>query len=147
MAAPYTLDLRHRVIDAMLLEGMAPEAAARRFAIGRMTAYRWRRAALEGRRAALPMSGHPPAKVQGEVASKLAELVDDAPALRLIDYAEQLEAATGVRVSLATMCRNLQRLGLTRNKAELARRRAGCGPGGGIHGRDGQRRTASAGVS
>ncbi len=52
MAGPYSTDLRSRVLAAMEA-GESPDAAAKRFAVGRSTAYRWAAAARdEGRRAA-----------------------------------------------------------------------------------------------
>src|SRR4051794_27300716 len=59
MAGSYSTDLRERV-PAAVEAGATPEAAARRFAVGRSTAYRWATAArLEGRRAAKRMGGGP----------------------------------------------------------------------------------------
>ncbi len=50
MAGAYSTDLRSRVLAAVEA-GESPEAAARRFAVGRSTAYRWVTAARdEGRR-------------------------------------------------------------------------------------------------
>jgi transposase len=55
MAGAYSTDLRSRVLAAVEA-GAAPDAAARRFAVGRSTAYRWVAAARhEGRR---PQAGH-----------------------------------------------------------------------------------------
>ena len=57
MAGSYSADLRGRVLVAVEA-GATPGAAARRFAVGRSTAYRWATAArLEGRRAAKRMGG------------------------------------------------------------------------------------------
>ena len=51
-AGSYSTDLRSRVLAAVEA-GEAPGVAARRFAVGRSTAYRWARASRnEGRRAA-----------------------------------------------------------------------------------------------
>jgi transposase len=59
MAGAYSTDLRSRVLAAVDA-GAAPEAAARRFAVGRSTAYRWVAAARdEGRRAAKRLGGGP----------------------------------------------------------------------------------------
>ena len=49
MAGAYSTDLRSRVLAAVET-GESPDAAARRFAVGRSTAYRW--VAGAGRRAA-----------------------------------------------------------------------------------------------
>jgi transposase len=59
MAGSYSTDLRERVLAAMEA-GETPEVAARRFTVGRSTAYRWAAAARdEGRRAAKRMGGGP----------------------------------------------------------------------------------------
>ena len=47
MAGSYSTDLRERVLAAVEA-GATPEAAARRFAVGRSTAYRWATAARVG---------------------------------------------------------------------------------------------------
>src|SRR3954462_993367 len=48
--------------------GAMPGAAARRFAVGRSTAYRWaREARVEGRRAAKRVGGGPKPRISGEV--------------------------------------------------------------------------------
>ena len=47
MAGAYSTDLRSRVLAAVEA-GESPEAAARRFAVGRSTAYRWVAAARQG---------------------------------------------------------------------------------------------------
>jgi len=47
MAGPYSADLRGRVLAAVEAGGSV-EAAARRFAVGRSTAYRWAAAARGG---------------------------------------------------------------------------------------------------
>src|SRR5437764_15045497 len=65
MAGSYSTDLRERVLAAVET-GATPEAAARRFAVGRSTAYRWaREARTEGRRAAKRMGRRPEAEDRG----------------------------------------------------------------------------------
>ena len=62
MAGSYSTDLRERVLAAVEA-GAAPEAAARRFAVGRSTAYRWAREARTG--GAVPPSGWAAARSRG----------------------------------------------------------------------------------
>ena len=63
MAGAYSTDLRSRVLAA-IEAGESPDAAARRFAVGRSTAYRWAAAARdEGRREARRMGGNPPKRI------------------------------------------------------------------------------------
>ena len=65
MAGAYSTDLRSRVLAA-IEAGESPDAAARRFAVGRSTAYRWAAAAREeGQRAAKPMGGGPEPAITG----------------------------------------------------------------------------------
>ena len=94
MAGAYSPDLRGRVLAAVEA-GESVEAAARRFAVGRSTAYRWVTAAREeGRRAAKPMRGGPDHPSLAEIAARLA-------------------GATGVRVHLTTVHRAPRRAGGT----------------------------------
>src|SRR5207237_8592703 len=83
MAGSYSTDLRERVLAAVET-GATPEAAARRFAVGRSTAYRWATAArLEGRRAAKRMGGGPRPRIAGEVEAALLGLLGGANHLTL----------------------------------------------------------------
>ena len=75
MAEAYSTDLRERVLLAMEAGG-APEAVARRFAVGRSTAYRWLEAMrAEGRRRAKPMLGGPKPRISGAVEAALREVL------------------------------------------------------------------------
>ena len=74
MAGSYSADLRGRVLAAVEA-GATPGAAARRFAVGRSTAYRWAaEARTEGRRAAKRMGGGPKPRISGEVEAALLGL-------------------------------------------------------------------------
>src|SRR5689334_25347610 len=65
MAGSHSADLRERVLAAVEASA-TPGAAARRFAVGRSTAYRWaREARVEGRRVAKRLGGGPEAEVPG----------------------------------------------------------------------------------
>lgn len=60
MAAPYSPDLRHRVMDAVR-SGMTYEEVTRRFRVSNSTILRWaRRLREKGDYAALPMGGKKP---------------------------------------------------------------------------------------
>ncbi len=113
MAGSYSTDLRNRVLAAMEA-GEAPGAAARRFAVGRSTAYRWAQAARdEGRRSAKPMGGGPAPRIAGEVEAALLRLVGGTNRLTLAEIAARLDEAEGVRVHPATVHRALRRAGWT----------------------------------
>ncbi len=113
MAGAYSTDLRERVLAAMEA-GETPAAAARRFAVGRSTAYRWAQAARdEGRRAAKPMAGGPAPRITGEAEAALLRLAGGTNHLSLAEMAAWLAETAGVRVRPATVHRALRRAGWT----------------------------------
>ena len=79
MGAPYSLDLRKRVVAAVA-SGMSREAAAERYQVSHSSAARWvARAASTGSPAALPMGGKKPFALADEadwVRARLAERPD-----------------------------------------------------------------------
>ena len=113
MAGAYSTDLRERVLLAME-GGATPEAVARRFAVGRSTAYRWLEAAREeGRRSAKPMDGGPKPKISGEVEAALRGVLAESNRLSLAECRDRLAERTGVHVHLWTVGRALRRMGWT----------------------------------
>lgn len=79
MAAPYSLDLRERVVAAVR-SGMSREAAAERYQVSYSSVTRWvARTAATGSAAALPMGGKKPFALASEaewVRARLAEKPD-----------------------------------------------------------------------
>jgi transposase len=114
MAGAYSTDLRSRVLAAVE-DGESPEAAARRFAVGRSTAYRWVAAARdEGRRAAKRMGGGPPPAIGGEAEAALWRMLSGSDNhLTLAECRDRLAAETGLRVHPWTVGRALRRMGWT----------------------------------
>jgi transposase len=114
MAGAYSTDLRSRVLAAVEA-GESPDAVARRFAVGRSTAYRWMAAARdEGRRAAKPMGGGPPPAIGGAAEAALRRmLAGNDNHLTLAECRDRLAAETGVRVHPWTVGRALRRMGWT----------------------------------
>jgi transposase len=113
MAGSYSADLRGRVLAAVEA-GATPGAAARRFAVGRSTAYRWARAArVEGRRVAQRVGGGPRPRITGEVEAALLGLLKEANHLTLAECRDRLAERTGVRVHPWTVGRALRRCGWT----------------------------------
>lgn len=113
MAGPCSRDLRSRVLSAVEV-GESVAATARRFAVGRSTAYRWVAAARdEGRRDAKRMRGGPAPAIRGEVAATVLSLAGGPHHLTLAEIAERLAEAHGVRVHLTTVHRALRRAGWT----------------------------------
>jgi transposase len=67
MAKPYSLDLRERVVRAVLEEGFSRHAAAARFGVVASTAINWTRRFCEtGSVAPGQMGGHKPKAIRGE---------------------------------------------------------------------------------
>ena len=113
MAGAYSTDLREQMPTAVEA-GATPEAAARRYAVGRSTAYRWATAArTEGRRAAKRMGGGPKPRISGEVEAALLGLLEEANHLTLAECRDRLAERTGVRVHPWTVGRALRRRGWT----------------------------------
>jgi transposase len=113
MAGAYSTDLRSRVLAAVEA-GESPEAAARRFAVGRSTAYRWVTAARdEGRREAKPMGGGPEPAITGAAEAALLRMLAGTNHLTLAECRDRLAERTGVRVHPWTVGRALRRLGWT----------------------------------
>ena len=79
MGAPYSLDLRERVVAAVA-SGMSLEAAADRYQVSYSSVARWvRRAKTSGSPAALPMGGKKPFTLAEEaewIRARLAEKPD-----------------------------------------------------------------------
>ena len=113
MAGSYSRDLRGRVLAAVEA-GETPEAAARRFAVGRSTAYCWVAAARdEGRREAKPMRGGPAPRIRGGIEAAMLDVVGGPDHPGLTEIAARLAEATGVQVHLTTVHRALRRAGWT----------------------------------
>src|SRR3954465_11982544 len=94
--------------------GATPGGAARRFAVGRSTAYRWATAArVEGRRAAKRMGGGPKPRITDEGGAALLGLLAEANHLTLAECRDRLAERTGVRVHPWTVGRALRRCGWT----------------------------------
>jgi transposase len=113
MAGSYATDLRSRVLAATEA-GESPAAAAKRFAVGRSTAYRWVAAARdEGRREAKRMGGGPAPRITGAVEAALLGMLGQGNHLTPARCRDRLAEATGVRVHPWTVGRALRRSGWT----------------------------------
>ena len=126
MPRPYSTDLRERALRACERGRLSRARIATLFGIGETTLYRWQQQArIDGRRTAKPARGGPPPRLDGRTLHVLRDLVREANALTLQEYAAQLAERTGVWVSGSTLCRALRRLGLLRKKPSGPRSRTG----------------------
>lgn len=120
MPRAYSVDLRERVLVACERREGTRAEVARRFRVAASTVHAWLRAAREtGRRAPMP-PGRGRMPVGGE-AAVLTELIAQGNDATLAECADRLAAQTGVRRSVAAVCRALKRLGLVRKKRRSGR--------------------------
>ena len=113
MAGAYSTDLRSGVLAAVEA-GESPDVAARRFAVGRSTAYRWVVAARnDGRREAKPVGGGPEPAITGVAEAALRRMLERENHLTLAQCRDRLAERTGVRVHPWTVGRALRRMGWT----------------------------------
>jgi transposase len=116
----YSQDLRDRVIDAVLVEGMSRRAAAVRFGVSESAAINWvKRVELTGLRS--------PAKI-GYKRMMLAPhqafleaVCRNKPDITLQGLCDRLSAERGVNTYTSVMSRFLRRLGVTLKKRPLLR--------------------------
>ena len=111
----YSLDLREKIVESVK-KGVPKAEAARRFRVDRATVKRYckqldERGTLEPRKA----PGKAP-KLDEKARKLLLEDLEQRPWATHAQRAEFLFAACGVRVSVATVCRTLQRLSHSRKK-------------------------------
>ena len=114
MARAYSLDLRERVVEAVL-GGLSCEAAAARFAVSESSAIKWTRRKREtGSAAPDKMGGKRPRLLQEEREWLLARMAQK-PDLTLAALLEEVHAR-GKHVCLDTLWRFLKSLGLSFKK-------------------------------
>jgi transposase len=78
MGRPYSIDLRERVVAAVVRGGMSCNRAAKQFGVGISTGIRWvKRARDTGSIAPGKMGGHKPKKISGEHRVWLLQRIKD----------------------------------------------------------------------
>ena len=120
MPAPYSQDLRERVIGFMALGGSA-RAAAVRFDVSGSSASRWaQRWRSEGQARPRAMGGDRRSRL-GEHRARVLQLVARQPDLTLEEIRSALTAACGITVGLSTVHRFLGVHNLTHKKRPYTR--------------------------
>ena len=120
MARAYGLDLRVRVIDAVLKGGSA-RAAAARFGVGVATAIVWARRARESGERVARKQGQPRRSKLDPHRAFVLGLIDAKSDITISEMQERMERARGVRASRATLWVFLDRAGLTFKKRPRTR--------------------------
>lgn len=114
----YTLDLRQRIIDAVEQNIYSKREIAEIFGIHESFIYKLLRQRRErGNIAPLPHGGGAQPKLTETHAQTLAGLSAAHPDATLAELSELLREKAGVEVSVSTVCRGLQELGLPLKKS------------------------------
>ncbi len=99
MARAYGADLRDRVIDAVIEEGMSCRAAAIRFGVGESSAIRWvGRYRKTGRRGPVGTGGHRPSKLNPHRAW-LLDVLEAEPDITLEALSKRFLIECGVKAT------------------------------------------------
>lgn len=122
MPAPYSMDLRRRVV-ASYQAGGTVDGVAEQFGIGRSSVSRllWRqreRGSLEPD----PMGGSRGSLIGDKQMEQLGSLVEERADRTREEFVDAYEELTGIRVSVSTMGRALKRAGISRKKRPSAQR-------------------------
>lgn len=111
----YTQELRERIVAAVD-HGVPRDEVAEVFGVGLSTIKRYLKQRREtGSVAAKPIPGRPPKKL-GPLREGLSQQLGAVPDATLEQRCQLWEQSHGERVSQASMCRTIQRLGWTRKK-------------------------------
>jgi len=116
--AAYSLDLRERIVEAVERQVGSKRKIAALFGVHESFIYKLLRQKRErGDIAPLPHGGGAQAKLSEEQRQGLPALIAAMPDATLAELRGQLKKTTRVAVSLSTVCRGLQALGLSRKKS------------------------------
>ncbi len=117
MPAPYSTDLRQRVIEAYKANAGSRRQLAERFKVSLSFVQRLIRLYQNtGQFAPLPHAGGANAKIKVGDLSKVRQLVEKQPDALLEELCERWASESGMSVSVPTMHRAVQRLKLTTKK-------------------------------
>ena len=121
MAGAYSQDLRDRVINAVVVEGMSRRAAAARFGVSRSSAIKWvERVERSGSRTAAKMGGYKRVRLEPHRAF-LEGLWAEKSDITLQALCDRLLSERGVKADTSLMSRFLRRLGVTLKKRPSSR--------------------------
>ena len=112
----YSLDLREKIVAAVLERRMSKAQAARTFGVGATSVKRYVKLAEEGKSLRPGKAPGKKGKLDGKGIALLEEDLHARPAATYDKRANLLYDPLGVRVSKATICRTVKRLGYTRKK-------------------------------
>jgi transposase len=111
----YSVDLREKIVAAVG-RGMSKAQTARTFGVGATSVKRYVKLQEEGKPLTPGKAPGKKGKLDGKAIKLLKEDLHARPALTYEERADLLCGLLGVRVSKATICRTVRRLGYTRKK-------------------------------
>ncbi len=115
-------DLRDRVIDAVVVDGMSRNGAAARFGVSVASAGRWVQGLeREGRRHPVGTGGHRPSKTKPQ-RDWLMSVIEAEPDLTLAALSERFLEERGVRADTGMLSRFFQSEGISFKKKRAAQR-------------------------
>lgn len=115
---PYSLDLRQKILDAYDHKRGSQRAVAALFGVSRAFLEQLlRRRRTTGDIAPRPHAGGRQPRCDAAALALVRQFVREQPDATLEELRAQLHHRRGLRLSVATMCRVLQRLGLPRKKS------------------------------
>ena len=122
MAKPYSMDLRERVVAAVLEDGMSRHAAAARFGVAASSAIKWvRRVRETGSAAPGQMGGHKPRTLSGAHRDWLIARCR-ARAFKLRGLVAELAAERGLKVDYRSVWAFVHAEGLSYKKKRSGQR-------------------------
>ena len=116
MPGPLSVDLRVRALAAYDAGGVTQEEVAKRFNVGVASVKRWVRRRRETGGLLPGKATGRPSKLSEEHRAVLRALVVEHPDWIRDEFADELQERCGVRVSTATIGRELHRAGFSRKK-------------------------------
>ncbi len=117
MPAPYSIDLRQRVINVYQAEEVTQRELAERFQVSQSFVTRLiRRHQQTGTIKPKSRGGGAKAKIEVPQLGQIEQLVEEQSDVLLRELCERWEEQTGIKVSISTMHRRLQKLKLTTKK-------------------------------
>lgn len=114
---PYSIDIRTKIIEARNNSNQSTQQLAERFRVSYSFVNRlFKRYDTTNSIEPLPHGGGKPPLIDPEQLNLVKKLVEEDNDATLQELSDRLKEKTGIEVSLATMCRLVQKLNLTRKK-------------------------------
>lgn len=122
MARAYSQDLRERVIDAVLRDGMSRRAASVRFGVSEAAAIKWvQRVERLGDRQSAGTGGHRPSKIKPH-RDWVFRVIEAEKDITLAALATRMADELGVKVDTGMLSRFFQGEGISFKKKRAAKR-------------------------